>query len=125
MTTNSSIETRRQIWLALSELYLDTELTDDDLYRIAKIFHQSGLTINRIKEIDIYEVFPVLQPNLLSVAGSWAGFDSEWLFKECESMYIKRQSWFHNNITKFWNRIFYRMRLNYWNKIEKYYHKFS
>lgn len=120
---DNSIVTRKQIWLALSEFYLDTELTDADLYRIAKTFHQSGFSIDTIKEIDIYEVFPVLQSNLLSAAGSWAGFDHDWLFKECESMHIKRQTWYHKKIAKFWNRIFYRMRNDYWSKVEYYYHQ--
>lgn len=109
---------RQQIWLSLSEFYLDIELTDDDIKRIAGVFYLSGFELDAIKEIDIYEVFPVVQTNLFSAAGSWAGFDNEWLFSECEKRYKKRQNWFHRNVTAFWNRLFYWMRKDYWNKVD-------
>ena len=62
------MENRKQIWIALSEFYLDTELTSDDFDRITSIFFNSGFQLIDIKEIDLLEVFPVLQPNLLSAA---------------------------------------------------------
>lgn len=118
MLTTKEKAIRQQVWLALSEFYLDIELTDDDLNRIANIFYQSELELVSIREIDIYEVFPVVQTNLFSVAGSWAGFDNDWLFSECERMFYKRQNWFHRKGTAFWNRLFYSMRKEYWDKVE-------
>jgi len=59
---------RKKIWVALSEFYLDTQLTNEDFDRISSIFIDSGLTIKQIKEVDVLEVFPLLQANLYSFA---------------------------------------------------------
>ncbi len=111
--------TRKKIWIELSEFYVDTELTSEDFDRISNTFLQSGLGISKIKEIDLMEVFPLLQPNLLNVAGAWAGFDEEWLLSECTKRYIRRKNIFHRLNCKFWNIFFYWMRRDHWNQIEK------
>ena len=115
---DSDLAIRRPVWRALSEFYLDTELMDADFERIAAVFNQSGLDRDTIKEVDLYEVFPLLQLNLLSVAGVWDGFDEEWLFLHCERLYRKRNEWFHRLKTQFWNKLFYRMRADYWKHID-------
>jgi len=76
------IERRKPVWAALSELWLDTELEDDDLQRIAGVMKRSEYSINELRDIYLFEVAPVVFPNLLTVAGEWAGFDEEWLFAE-------------------------------------------
>ena len=113
------IEKRERIWLALSEFYLDTELTNDDFDRIASEFRNSGLSLSEIKEIDLMEVFSLLQINLLSVAGAWAGFDKKWLYTECAKNYNRRKSLAHRLKCMFWNLFFYWMRKEYWNQIER------
>ena len=70
---------RKPVWLALSVLYLDTELTDEDYKRIASVLHEAKLSWTEIQTINREEVAPVLVYNLLGVAGEWAGFDEEWL----------------------------------------------
>ena len=119
-TQNSKqLETRKKIWIVLSEFYLDTELMSDDFDRISNTFLQSGLEISDIKEIDLMEVFPLLQSNLLSPAGAWSGFDEDWLLAECTKRYNRRKNIFHRLNCKFWNIFFYWMRRDYWNQIEK------
>lgn len=66
---------REPVWLALSELYLDTELQPADFRRIRAVFDQSGYSAQEIRRIDYEEVGPILYGNLLSAAGEWAGFD--------------------------------------------------
>src|SRR5262249_26873070 len=78
----AEIDRRKPVWAALSELWLDTELTEDDLQRIAGVLRASGHPIGVLWEIYLYEVAPVVFLNLLTVAGEWAGFDREWLFAE-------------------------------------------
>ena len=56
------------------------ELTDDDLHRIADVMKRSGYSVPQLRDIYLFEVAPVVFPNMLSVAGEWAGFDEEWLF---------------------------------------------
>jgi hypothetical protein len=73
---------RQPVWSALSELWLDTELEEEDLRRIAGVMSQSGYRVDELREIYLYEVAPVVSPNLFSLAGEWAGFDEEWLFGE-------------------------------------------
>ncbi len=114
----NEIETRQPVWKALSELYLDTELSTADFERIALVLKQSGYTLAQLKEIDLLEVFPLLQVNLMSPAGVWDGFDTHWLFLNCEKNYKKKQRWFHQQKYKFLNKFSYAMREDYWNAIE-------
>lgn len=77
-----NIEQRKLIWIMLSELYLDTALQEGDFERIAAQIVESPYSLEEVKKINKYEVFPVLQPNLLSVAGEWSGFREEWLMEQ-------------------------------------------
>lgn len=83
MLTQEEINRRKPVWVALSELWLDTELEPSDLERIAKCMKQSGFSVKELRHIYLDEVAPVLYPNLLSPAGEWMGFDEEWL---CEAV---------------------------------------
>ncbi len=109
---------RRIIWEVISEFYLDTELQEDDLDRITQVFIQSGFELKELKEIDLYEVFPLLKGNLLAPAGAWAGFDQPWLSENCFQYYKKRKHMLHRFLCRFWNRFFYGMRSRYWKVIE-------
>jgi hypothetical protein len=86
----SEIERRKPVWAALSDLWLDTEFTEDDLLRVAGVMKRSGYSVNELREIYLFEVAPVVFPNLLSVAGEWAGFNEEWLFAEATKRAQKR-----------------------------------
>ena len=90
MIDEGEIERRKPVWAALSDLWLDTELTDDDLQRIAGVMKRSEYSINELREIYLFEVAPVVFLNLLSVAGEWAGFNEEWLFAEATKRAKKR-----------------------------------
>jgi hypothetical protein len=80
MTTNESIiDERMPVWKALSELFLDTELQENDHRRIARVLSVSPYSEKKLDEILRFEVTPVLKWNLLSIAGEWAGFDEAWL----------------------------------------------
>ncbi|WP_396219723.1 hypothetical protein [Gemmatimonas sp.] len=58
---------RRPVWIVLSELWLDTELTDDDHRRIAAVLRVSGYTIPELEAICRSEVAPEVSGNLRSV----------------------------------------------------------
>ncbi|GEO23520.1 DUF7079 family protein [Cyclobacterium qasimii] len=117
--TETDIANRKPIWEALSKFYLDTELQEEDFKEICKTFHKSPYDLEEIMDIDRYEVFPVLQMNLLSVAGEWEGFDKDWLFSKCQKNYKKRTS----RLFKFWyranNRLWYWMKKDYWERVKK------
>jgi hypothetical protein len=74
-----TLESCRPVWLALSELFLDTELQEDALRRIARTLAASGHGLSELERVLWAEVAPVVGWNLLGVAGVWDGFDPVWL----------------------------------------------
>jgi hypothetical protein len=114
------IEERKPIWIALSNFYLDTELQDSDFRHIALTILESPYSLEEVKEINKYEIFPVLQENLLSVAGEWSGFDEKWLITTILETSCKR-----NKIKKLGLEVSYFtfkwMCKDYWDKLEKAY----
>jgi hypothetical protein len=76
------IELRRALWLALSELYLDTEPRWE---WVAAVCAESPFALGELQRIVFDEVHPVLRNNMHSVAGVWAGFDEEWLVASIQS----------------------------------------
>lgn len=83
MTTDplptDEVERRRPVWLALSALWLDTELDDGDLRHIADVLRASGYGLPALRDIYLFEVAPVVGGNLHAPAGVWEGFDPDWL----------------------------------------------
>lgn len=73
--------TRLKTWQALSSLFLDTEMDDMTYDYIARVVLESGYSPREIHNILWNEVFPVLEANLRSVAGEWAGWTDEWLLE--------------------------------------------
>lgn len=74
----TSDDPRIPIWRALSDLYLDTDVS---LFYsdIAETLAASPFTLDALRDILIEDVHPALYGNLLIVAGEWAGFEDEWL----------------------------------------------
>jgi hypothetical protein len=77
----SDLASRRPVWSALSELFLDTSLSSDDLDRIANELAQSPYSIEELGAILLWEVYPACRGNLVGLAGEWAAFDPAWLEK--------------------------------------------
>lgn len=90
MLTEAEIQGRRPVWIALSDLWLDTELQDHDLDHIARVLRDSGYDRDALDRILAEEVAPVVYLNLYSVAGVWTGFDPDWLCAEILSALRKR-----------------------------------
>jgi hypothetical protein len=74
---------RRQLWSALSDLYLDTEVRWD-LPRLALRMAESPFTRAELERLFKYEVTPVVHTNMLGIAGQWAGFADGWLHAQIE-----------------------------------------
>jgi hypothetical protein len=81
--TPEALAQRKPVWLALAELYLDTELAEADFARLAAVVRAAGFSWAEAQRINVEEVAPVVISNLWSVAGAWAGFDEKWL---CEAI---------------------------------------
>jgi len=74
-------EDRIEIWRALSDLFLDTEITDTTYEYIARTIDESGLSLTEAENILWYEVYPVLEKNLRSMTGVWDGWSDAWLLE--------------------------------------------
>ena len=83
-----NIKLRQSIWIALSELFLDTEITESTQKYIAKTILDSKFSPTEILEILWCEVFPVLCINLQEPAGQWAGFREDVLIDQINE-YLK------------------------------------
>jgi hypothetical protein len=122
MDTSISIEDRKPVWMAISEFYLDTNLEGDDLERIAKVFLRSPFSLDELKAIHKYEVFPVLQINLMSPAGEWDYFDEAWLVNKISTRLTKR-NWFTDMFVKMKFSWLSWMTANYWVQLSETYER--
>ncbi|QRY80458.1 hypothetical protein JVX91_04895 [Pseudomonas sp. PDNC002] len=86
---------RESVWLALSELWLDTELDDSGLAAIARTLAISGFPVDELEAIYRLEVAPVVWSNAWATAGVWDGFDPDWLFEACRRNQKRRRSLWH------------------------------
>lgn len=114
------IKQRKPVWIALSEFYLDTELDDSTLRHIAFTIIDSRYTFEEVKRINKYEVFPVLQYNLLSPAGVWAGFNEEWLIQKVTAR-LQSRNIFNKAGLELSYQSFKWMCKDYWQQLEKIY----
>lgn len=115
---NNNLEERIKIWVALSDLFLDTDVTP--FYEsISRVCAESNYSADELKYILLSEVAPVCGINLLSVAGEWTGFDEEWLVDNICNRTYKKPAWkvyLLNPLGYFWIR---RYTKDDWQMIEK------
>jgi len=79
--TFEQIKLRKPVWVAFSDLFLDTDVTL--IYGdIAQVCADSEYSAAELKEILFEEVAPVVSGNLMSIAGEWAAFNEDWLVKQ-------------------------------------------
>lgn len=117
MSAEINIEERKPIWIALSNLYIDTELQDNDFKSIARTINDSPYSFEKIKQIDKAEVFPILRYNLLNVSGVWTGFQEDWLVKEI-SKKLQNRNFVGRLLNSFKYLFFGKMNKVYWQQIE-------
>ncbi len=89
-------DARIPVWNALSDLYLDTDVTLSHDY-IVRTLAASPYSLDDLHDMLMYDVHPALYPNLMSVAGEWAGFDDAWLLERIAT--IRRQPRWRRRIT--------------------------
>jgi hypothetical protein len=84
------------VWCALSDLYLDTDVTMS-YDAIADTLACTPFSIETLHQMLMYDVHPALYPNLVVVAGEWAGFDQQWLLDRIAT--VRRQSRWRRRLT--------------------------
>lgn len=102
------LKERTPVWVALSEFYLDNELTDGDIERIAKVCANSPYSITELRGILASEVNPAFYQNLISMAGEWGGWSADFvqqrvlneyrpirafLLRNIPSLYLSSHTW--------------------------------
>jgi hypothetical protein len=70
--------------MAISELFLDTELDDASFLRLRDTLRASRLAPQELDTIYYDEIAPTLYRNLNTPAGVWSGFDVDWLEREIQ-----------------------------------------
>lgn len=93
MGTNRDVEARRGARIALSELYLDTELREAELERLGAELARTPFEPEELDRILWEEVHPILWTNTLATAGVWTGFDPDWLEEQIERRQRQRLRW--------------------------------
>lgn len=89
-----NIKDRKDVWIALSDLFLDTDVSLNYDY-ISRVCAASEYSLEELKKILENEVAPVCYINLLIVAGEWVGFDEEWLVNKISKRIRKQKSILH------------------------------
>ena len=97
-TEQHDIEARMPVWIALSDLFLDTDVTLSDEH-IVRVCAQSPYSLDELFDILQNEVAPVCGHNLLLIAGQWDFFDESWLIRKATRVYKKRQRRYHKWLT--------------------------
>ncbi len=69
---------REQVWIAQSDLFLDTDVRLNYPH-IARVTAGSPFSLEELEAICRDEVAPIVESNLLDIAGEWAGFPDDWL----------------------------------------------
>ncbi len=90
LASTHDLDARIPVWAALSELYLDTDVTLS-YDHVARTLAASPYPLETLHAILIDEVHPALCGNLLQVAGEWAGFDQAWLVARLQSVCAQPQ----------------------------------
>jgi hypothetical protein len=83
----NDLTARAPVWEAMSELYLDTDITLLHA-ATAQVCANSPYSLAELREILVYEVNPVLWSNAYSVAGVWQGFGQD----ELRTEILRRQT---------------------------------
>jgi hypothetical protein len=73
----ATLDARERLWVALSELFRDTELRPQDYEHIATAVREAGLDTDAAERVLLREVAPVFGRNLLAVTGNWKGWSDE------------------------------------------------
>lgn len=101
-------DARVPVWVALSELYLDTEV-EAFHDAIATTLAASPFPLDALHAMLVHDVHPVLYTNLMTPVGVWDGFDSEWLVARIRARGGRRRrglsGWFRSDIDAQWRAV--------------------
>jgi hypothetical protein len=85
-----TVSARHKVWFILSDLFVDTEWSIEDLRRMGISLKGTGFSASEIEAILRTEVAPVCFWGLI---GPWPDVDQDWLIESIEK-YLRRPSLF-------------------------------
>ena len=95
--SEAEIARRLPVWCAMACLFLDTEPTDGDYRAAAAAIGEAGFGAQEAQAIFLEEVAPAFAPNLLAIAGEWAGWSDdlvrERVLATCGSRFARAAAW--------------------------------
>jgi hypothetical protein len=99
---------RVPVWIALSDLYLDTEV-EAFHDAIAETLAASPFDLDELQAMLMHDVHPVLFTNLMAPAGVWEAFDPDWLVARIRARGGRRRrglsGWFRSDIDAQWTAV--------------------
>lgn len=90
MPTEEQVLERMPVWEALSELFLDDELSQEDCQRMASVLARTRYSVEALQEILRHEVYPACSMNLMCVAGAWGAWGEAWIRERIAPRYNQR-----------------------------------
>ena len=90
MPSEEQICERMPVWEALSEFFLDDEMTAEDYQRVASVLARSRYGEAELHDILRHEVYPACSLNLVCVAGAWGTFGEDWIRERIAPRYDLR-----------------------------------
>lgn len=99
---------RVPVWIALSGLYLDTEV-ERFHDAIAATLAASPFDLDALRAMLVHDVHPVLFTNLMAPVGVWDGFDEAWLVERIRARGARPRRglsrWFRGDIDAQWRAV--------------------
>jgi hypothetical protein len=96
----------------LSDLFLDTELSEDDYRKIAAVLHSSGYSLEELRGILFDEVGPAFAFNMMDIAGEWYSWDAnevrEIMCRSLERSTVgkwAKRKWFGRYVADMWSKL--------------------
>src|SRR5436853_3704833 len=73
------VEHRLPVWKAMSEFFLDTEITDRGVALVARTCADSPYSLPELDRIMFCEVGRAFSANTVSMAGEWGGWSEDFV----------------------------------------------
>lgn len=83
---------RLPVWISLTDLFLDTEVTQHGYRRMAEVVHDAGYSVHEVRQILLHEVAPVFGSNLLTTVGEWEPWSDDFVEKKMRA-WMARPRW--------------------------------
>ena len=102
---------RLTAWRALSDLFLDIELSDENILNIARNLRSTGFGVAELERIYQEEVAPACWHNTRAIPGGvWNGFQRRWLVdaiqrRQRNQVWWQRVLWVKRRLVRHWTAL--------------------